>query len=61
MFSDPRFAGLTSLIVAVFSAPAGIGRTVLAPGFGFLNHLVFAIYVLLMVTAVFFGGALSGR
>lgn len=55
MWHDPRVAGLVRLIRAALRPPAGAGRIVLALGFGALCHLVFAMAVLAMIVAMFFG------
>ena len=55
MFDDPRIAGLLRLILAALSPPAGAGRIALALGIGILCHSVFAVAVLAMIVAMFFG------
>jgi protein-S-isoprenylcysteine O-methyltransferase Ste14 len=52
---DPRIAGLITLIRAALQPPAGAGRIALAIGLGALCHTVFALGVLAMITAMFFG------
>jgi protein-S-isoprenylcysteine O-methyltransferase Ste14 len=55
MWDDPRVAGLTRLIHGALRPPSGMGRIVLALGMGVLCHAVFAIAVLAMIVAMFFG------
>ncbi|MDF1707614.1 MAG: isoprenylcysteine carboxylmethyltransferase family protein [Paracoccaceae bacterium] len=55
MFSDPRFTGLAHLMLAALRPPPGRGRIALALGLGLTTHLVFAVAVLAMVIAMFFG------
>jgi methanethiol S-methyltransferase len=55
MWTDPRMAGLTRLIWATLKPPPGAGRIMLALGFGFACHLTFAIAVIAMIAAMFFG------
>lgn len=54
-FEDPRIARLLALIGAALRPPPGAGRIALALGFGILCHAVFALAVLAMVGAMFFG------
>ncbi|MFN2307701.1 MAG: isoprenylcysteine carboxylmethyltransferase family protein [Paracoccaceae bacterium] len=53
--NDPRIARLITLIRAALHPPPGAGRIVVALGFGALCHLLFALGVLAMVVAMFFG------
>lgn len=55
MFSDPRVAGLLTLIRAALRPPPGRGRIALALGLGVVTHMVFAAGVLAMVIAMFHG------
>jgi len=55
MTSDPRIARLIALIRAAMSPPSGMGRILLALGLGVLCHALFAVAVLSMVLAMFFG------
>ena len=55
MTHDPRMARLIALIGAALSPAPGIGRIALAIGFGVLCHGLFAVAVLSMVVAMFFG------
>ena len=55
MITDPRIARLITLIRATLSPPQGAGRIVLALGFGILCHALFAMAVLSMIVAMFFG------
>src|SRR6056297_3709957 len=55
ILTDPRVAGLLRLIRAALHPPPGAGRIVLALGMGVLCHAVFALAVLAMITAMFFG------
>lgn len=55
MTDDPRIARLIALIRASMSPPSGMGRILLAFGFGVLCHALFAVAVLSMVLAMFFG------
>lgn len=55
MWSDPRFSGIASLIVAGLRPPAGLGRIVFAFGFGVACHITFAAAVTAMIAAMFFG------
>lgn len=52
---DPRIARLVALVHGVVNAPAGGKRIALAITMGVLCHTVFAIAVLAMMTAMFFG------
>ena len=55
MMADPRLARLITLIRAAISPPPGAGRIVLALTLGVLCHGLFAIAVLSMIVAMFFG------
>jgi protein-S-isoprenylcysteine O-methyltransferase Ste14 len=55
ILTDPRVAGLLRLTSAALHPPPGAGRIVLALGMGVLCHAVFALAVLAMITAMFFG------
>jgi methanethiol S-methyltransferase len=55
MIADPRIARLITLIRAALSPPPGVGRILLALGFGVLCHALFAVAVLSMILAMFFG------
>lgn len=55
MTSDPRIARLNTLFRAALSPPPGAGRVVLALGLGVLCHALFAVAVLSMIMAMFFG------
>ena len=55
MTDDPRIARLITLIRAVISPPPGAGRVLLALGLGMLCHALFAVAVLSMIVAMFFG------
>jgi methanethiol S-methyltransferase len=55
MLSDPRIARLFNLIKAALSPAPGAGRIMLALGFGGLCHGLFALAVLSMMAAMFFG------
>lgn len=52
---DPRIAGLARLIGAAVRPPAGAGRIALALAMGLLCHVTFALAVLAMIAAMFFG------
>jgi protein-S-isoprenylcysteine O-methyltransferase Ste14 len=52
---DPRITRLITLIRAALTPPPGKGRIALALTMGVLCHLVFAIAVLSMMVAMFFG------
>ncbi len=53
--NDPRIQRLITLIKAALTAPPGKGRIALAVTMGALCHLIFAIAVLSMMAAMFFG------
>ena len=55
MTSDPRIAGVARLLRAARRPPPGAGRIALAVGMGVLCHVVFAVAVLAMIGAMFFG------
>ena len=55
MTDDPRIARLITLIRAAISPPPGAGRVLLALGLGMLCHALFAVAVLSMIVAMFFG------
>ncbi len=55
MWADPRIAGLLNLMLATLRPPPGPGRIALALGFGVITHLIFAMAVLAMIVAMFFG------
>ena len=52
---DPRIARLLALIGAALRPPPGVGRIVLALSLGVICHLAFALGVLAMIAAMFFG------
>jgi protein-S-isoprenylcysteine O-methyltransferase Ste14 len=54
-WTDPRIARLITLIRAALRPPAGAGRVALALTFGVLCHALFAVGVLAMIVAMFFG------
>ncbi|WP_439124653.1 isoprenylcysteine carboxylmethyltransferase family protein [Marivita sp.] len=54
-FDDPRIGRLITLIKAAGHPPPGRGRIALALAMGAMCHLIFAIAVLSMMTAMFFG------
>ncbi|SHH01676.1 methyltransferase family protein [Marivita hallyeonensis] len=53
--SDPRIARLITLVIAALRPPAGRRRIALALFMGVLCHAVFAVGVLAMMWAMFFG------
>jgi protein-S-isoprenylcysteine O-methyltransferase Ste14 len=55
MMHDPRIAGLIALIRAALHPPPGRGRIALALGLGLVCHTLFAVAVLAMIVAMFFG------
>ncbi|HKK97448.1 MAG TPA: isoprenylcysteine carboxylmethyltransferase family protein [Marivita sp.] len=55
MSDDPRLKRLITLISAALKPPAGAGRIALALVFGIFCHTIFAIAVLAMMIAMFFG------
>lgn len=55
MWTDPRIARLLALIKAASRPPAGAGRIVSALVMGLLCHSVFAVAVLAMMWAMYFG------
>ncbi|MEM6904763.1 MAG: isoprenylcysteine carboxylmethyltransferase family protein [Pseudomonadota bacterium] len=54
-WQDPRIARLVTLVKGVLAAPAGLGRIALALTMGALTHGLFALAVLSMMAAMFFG------
>lgn len=54
-FQDPRFARLVTLGLAALRPPAGTGRILLAIGMGAVCHIAFALGVIAMIAAMFFG------
>ncbi|WP_299784960.1 isoprenylcysteine carboxylmethyltransferase family protein [uncultured Marivita sp.] len=52
---DPRIKRLVTLITAAVTPPPGKGRIALALVMGTICHMIFAIAVLSMMTAMFFG------
>ncbi len=55
MMADPRIARLITLLLAAVRPPPGAARIALALSFGLLCHTVFAVAVLAMIAAMFFG------
>ena len=55
MQDDPRINGLLRLFSAAIRPPRGTGRIALALTMGALCHLVFAVAVVAMIGAMFFG------
>jgi protein-S-isoprenylcysteine O-methyltransferase Ste14 len=55
MRNDPRFAGLLRLVAGASNPPPGVGRIMLALTMGILCHITFAVAVLAMIVAMFFG------
>ena len=55
MWHDPRVAGLVRLCRAALTPPPGGARIALALCFGAVCHALFAVAVLAMITAMFFG------
>jgi protein-S-isoprenylcysteine O-methyltransferase Ste14 len=55
VFADPRIARPITLIRAALRPPAGAGRVALALVMGALCHALFAVGVLAMIVAMFFG------
>ena len=55
MFDDQRFARPLALVKAVLAPAPGFGRIILALSFGALCHGLFALAVLTMMAAMFFG------
>jgi methanethiol S-methyltransferase len=55
MTADPRISRLMTLIRAALSPPPGMGRILLALSLGVLCHALFAVAVLSMIVAMFFG------
>lgn len=50
---------LTSLALGTFRAPAGSGRVLLAVSYGIICHVTFALAVLAMIAAMFYGMSAS--
>jgi methanethiol S-methyltransferase len=55
MWDDPRIAGLTRLILAGLRPPAGLARIALALMTGLVCHIAFAVAVIAMIAAMYFG------
>ena len=55
MWTDPRIAGITALIIAALRPPEGLGRIVMALCCGAICHVAFAAAVMTMIVAMFFG------
>lgn len=55
MMNDPRIARLVALIMAAIRPSAGVGRIAFALAMGFACHVTFAIAILAMIAAMFFG------
>lgn len=55
MVHDPRIARLIILVRAALVPPSGARRIALALGLGLLCHTLFAVAVLAMIAAMFFG------
>ncbi|MEO0327767.1 MAG: isoprenylcysteine carboxylmethyltransferase family protein [Pseudomonadota bacterium] len=55
MFTNPRFARPLALLRSAMRPPSGLRRITLALFIGIFCHLIFAIGVLTMITAMFFG------
>jgi methanethiol S-methyltransferase len=55
MTADPRISRLMTLIRAALSPPPGMWRILLALSLGVLCHALFAVAVLSMIVAMFFG------
>ena len=55
MLGDPRIARMATLIGAALLPPPGAGRIVLALTLGVVCHVLFALAVLAMIVAMFFG------
>ena len=53
--TDSTFARLLRLVTGLFHAPPGAGRIALALAYGVVCHAVFAVAVLAMIVAMFFG------
>ena len=53
--NDPRIKRLITLIQSALTPPSGKGRIILALTMGAFCHLIFAIAVLSMIVAMFFG------
>ena len=55
MMRDPRIARLVALIMAAIKPPSGVPRIALALGMGLVCHITFAVAILAMIAAMFFG------
>lgn len=55
MRRDPRIAGLITLVSSAMAPPKGAGRLALALAMGVICHIAFALGVLAMMVAMFFG------
>lgn len=55
MFDDPRFARPLKLVRRALNPPAGRARILVSLSIGLVCHLVFALGVFAMITAMFFG------
>ena len=55
LVDDPRIARLLTLVRAALRPPAGVARIVAALALGLICHVLFAVAVLAMITAMFFG------
>ena len=55
MMRDPRIARLMALIMAAIKPPSGVPRIALALGMGLVCHITFAVAILAMIAAMFFG------
>ena len=55
MFTDPRIAGLIRLVTSAIAPPKGPGRIALALTMGVVCHTAFALGVLAMMVAMFYG------
>jgi len=55
VLTDPRVMRIFNLIKAAANPPAGTARISLALGFGFICHATFAVAILAMIVAMFFG------
>ncbi len=53
--ADPRVAGLWRLVTGALRPAPGLGRIAFALGLGALTHFIFALAVLAMIMAMFFG------
>ncbi|MEM1387773.1 MAG: isoprenylcysteine carboxylmethyltransferase family protein [Pseudomonadota bacterium] len=55
VLADPRIARLLTLITGVLRPPPGRGRILLGLAFGAFCHAIFALAVLAMIVAMYFG------